>query len=366
MPEAEAVLRLVLPVDPDSPYLLARLVEVLARDQNKKEETLRAVLQIFFRSTEESTWPTEFAWEAVKKAHFQEPIYQKARESIEAGQLPTPTALSFLASHALVSRGTEKRALQPAWRAWFPDRGAQEARALLKIVDAAQKASGAHRACLLRELSNLGYQRAVVNYWKKHRAVVEGHVETWGETARALVGVKRTSAVRRLVGSWRGRGGVPMWVVANYLLSITGLRSKNLREVLATSRDALAGLPHDHCAKYLAHRQAEAAVLLGDRPAFRKIWKTYRNYFDARAEAPEWFEARRRHLLLDIPIIGRALEGNDVRMYRRMRRSLRWKEIAFALGRPKTTNARANARWGALVVWLLWMLWMLAQLAGPQ
>ncbi len=40
-----------------------------------------------------------------------------------------------------------------------------------------------------------------------------------------------------------------------------------VQNVAAACGDALAGLTHDHCAKFLAHKQAEVLALLGDTRA---------------------------------------------------------------------------------------------------
>lgn len=359
LPEAEAVLRAVLPVDPQSPFVLARLAEVLARDQQKKDQTIQAVLDIFFCGTEESNWPANFAWSVAKKAQYEEAVYAKARERMGEGKMPTITALSLLGAHAMRRGGAEKRPLQPLWRSLFPDRGAKELLSLLSLADASSEATGAHRAGFLRLLNNAGYNQLVVRHWKEHREAVERDVETWAETARSLVGLKKDDSVRNLLAGWRERAGVPMWSIGNYVMSISGLNKKNLREVHAACRDALAGLQHDHCAKYLAHRQAESAALLGDQKALLDVWKEQRSYFDAKVKENEWFEARRKDLLLDIPMMARALEGNDVRTFKKMRRSLRWKEFSFGMPRlnvPSSSDAKINYRWGWLLFWILWLL----------
>src|SRR4029077_13488652 len=96
--------------------------------------------------------------------------------------------------------------------------------------------------------SDAGYARLVARYWKKNKAAVEGDVDAWAETARALRGLKREGGARTLLEKWRERSGVGMWAVANYVNTLMGMRAKQLGEVRSSCRDALAGLPHDPCA----------------------------------------------------------------------------------------------------------------------
>jgi len=128
------------------------------------------------------------------------------------------------------------------------------------MVDGAPWQSGIYRAVLLQQLSDVGYQRLVVRYWKKHRLVVECQVESWEETSRTLVALGQKRDARKLLAGWRHRHGVNMSVVANYTSCCPALWSSQLRHVRSTCRDALAGLPHDHCARFLVHAQAEACA----------------------------------------------------------------------------------------------------------
>ena len=356
--EAAGVLESIRAVDPDSPFALARFAEVLASDPNKKEQSVGVLLRIMFEETEGSTWPVDYAWKAVQSANLEESAYEKAREQLRQGRRPTFGALAILASHAVKRGKTVKRTLQPYWRTWLPDRGARDVLRLQKMVDAAAWPKERYRATLLKQLSDVGYARLVARYWKKNKTAVEGDVDAWAETARALVVLKRKREARTLLRTWRERSGVGMWAVANYVNSLTGMGSKQLEDLRSACRDALAGLPHDHCAKYLVHRQAEACALLGDEKGLMEIWEQYRNYFDGKLEKGEWFEARRRYLLADLLILARSLQENNRKMYRKMLRSLRWRRFAGQVRLSNTTAKTVNVRWW----WLIWVLFLLLRL----
>jgi len=356
--EAARVLESIRAVDPDSPFVVARFVEVLTNDPNRKEHAVEVLLRLMFEETEGSTWPVDYAWKAVQSANLEESAYEKAFELLRQGSRPTLGTLPILASHAVKGGKTVKRALQPYWRTWLPDRGARDVLNLQKIIDAAAWPKEQYRATLLKQLSDVGYARLVAKYWKKNKAAVEDDVDAWAETARALVVLKRKGEARTLLRTWRERSGVGMWAVANYVNSLTGMRSKQLEEMRSACRDALAGLPHDHCAKYLVHRQAEACALLGDEKGLLEIWKQYRNYFDGKVEKGEWFEARRRYLLADIVILARSLQENNRKMYGKMLRGLRWKRFAEGFQLTNTGRINSNLRWW----WVIWVLFLLLRL----
>jgi len=354
MGEAAAVLNAIRPVDPNSPYLLARLVEVLANEQ-KRDEALDTLLRIWFAEVEQSPWPADYAWKAVQKAHFADDAYQKARQRLGESR-PTPQALSIMAAHAM-RRETPMRKHQPLWRAWFPGAGAREIMALLDLVDNARWGDAGHRAALFRQLSDFGYQRLIVSRWKQNRAVVEADVASWSEVGRALTNLGRKKEARNLLGGWRDRAGVCMWMVANYVICFPRHARKHFRVVLSACQDALAGLPHDHCAKYLAHVQAEMCASLGDTEAFRQTWLRHRHYFSGKLEESDWFESQRKHLLADIPCMGRLLEQNQTKLFWEARRDMGRKQ--GSLPQHSTGGGRAGDK---LPWWVLWpLLWLAIQ-----
>ena len=119
-----------------------------------------------------------------------------------------------------------------------------------------------------------------------------------------------------------------MWAVANYVMCFSPRRPFHLREVVCSCRDALVGLPHDHCAKYLVHRQAEACALLKDRAGFQQVCQKHANYLTGKLEPGEWFDSRSKHLLTDIPVMARALRQSELALYRKTLRAVRWKRIS--------------------------------------
>jgi tetratricopeptide (TPR) repeat protein len=352
--EAAVVLDRIRSVEATNPYTLARSVGVRARE-GKTDEVLLDLAYVFFADTGSSSWPADHAWAAIKKARMQEAAYQEARRLLAEGRQPTPHALSILGSYAMQRSQTTTPTRQPRWRVWWPDPGAREVEALLALVDRAPWPRGGSRATLLSKLSDTGYQRRVLRYWEKRRAEVEADVQTWAETARALVGLNLKGRARALLAGWRTRPGVGMWVVANYVGCFSPLRRSHLQEVVSSCRDALAGLPHDHCSRYLAHVQAEACALLGDTDAFLATWKENRGYFDCKESTSEYFQSQRRRLLTDVPMMARYLEQNELRLYRRMVRSLRWNYIAPTLGITGAGSAAIKLPWWTwlLLIWLL-------------
>ena len=355
--ESRSVLSEAHPVNPDDPYYLARLVEVYS-EERRPEDAIAAMQRIFFAETEGSAWPAEYAWEALKNAQYGDRAHQEACASLERKLRPTPTAFSVLCSYALEEGGTEKVIPQTYWKTWFPDRGVKEMLRLLNIADHSPWASGVYRSKALGQLNKVGHYRLVVKYWKKHRQEGESDVTSWSETGYALASLKQKQETRRLLSSWRQRRGVGMWVVANYVGSLSRRKPSDLREVVASCGDALRHLPHDQCARFLAHLRAEACVLLGDKEGLLDTWQQYRSYFDCKENNQEWFPPGRRHLLTDIPILVRYLEQNETGLYRKTVWGLRWRHLSGSFSDPRSARNSETLPW-----WTWWIVgWMLIQL----
>jgi len=354
--DATAVLKTIRPIAQDSPYFLTRFVEAIAADQSAKDETLAALVRIFFAPSEESIWPVDHAWKAIRGAHLEESAYQKACDLLANGKRPTLRALSTLASYAVERGKTEKRTRQPLWRTWFPDRGSQEVLRLLHVVDSSPWSREKYRGILLKQLCDSGYSQLVANYWTNHKALVDEDVGTWAQVGRALVSLRRKSKARKLLADWRRRSGVEMWAVTNYVQCLSALRTAQLRETVSTCHDALKGLPHDQCAKYLIHRQAEACVLLGDTNGLCETYNENRSYFNSKLDSGEWFDARRKYLIGDLPLMARLFQENNLKKYRRRLWSLRWKRISEKFRLPSIAGRRIKIRWIWILFWALWML----------
>jgi predicted Zn-dependent protease len=196
--EANAVLNSVRPSDPDNPYYLARLVEVRAQEE-KLDEAIATMQRIFYAEAEDSAWPADYAWEALKKAQFVDRAYQEARRSLERQLRPTPRAFFILCSHTLEQAKTEKKIPQSRWASWFPDPGVKDLLSLLELADRSVWIDGAYRARALDRLNSVGHYRLVINYWNKHRGEVEADVSTWSETGRALASLRRQRKVHQAV-----------------------------------------------------------------------------------------------------------------------------------------------------------------------
>ena len=350
--EAAAVLEAVRPLDPNSPYVLARFTEVLANDRSKADEAIATFLKIMVDECEESPWPLDYGWKALQKAGLDQRAYTSACEQLQQGRRPTPGAISLLAAYAM-DRWSGKMVMQPAWRMRFPDRGAKEVLKLQKIIHSAGWPKEQYAGVLMKQLNDAGYVRLVIQQWRQSDSSVQRDVEAWSETSRALVTLNHKADATKLLEDWRERTGVSMWVVANYVHSSSGLGAKPLEKVRATCRDALAGLPHDHCAKYLVHRGAEACALLEDKAGLLAMWKEYRSYFNGKLERGEWFDTKLNYLLGDLLVMGRAAQGNDDALYRKMLRDLRWRRFTGRFQTAISSNTTLDLGKWWLLIWIL-------------
>ena len=170
-----------------------------------------------------------------------------------------------MAAHSM--RNTEKRSAQSRMAIWFPTGGARELKRLVGEISKAPWDGSKYRAIAYSLLVDYGYHRLVVNLSSKMNPASIAVVDEWAQIGRAFVAGRLHAAGRKFLGSWRERTGVAMWMVGNYSLTLSCFRRDQLQERFNSARDALAGLPHDHCAKYLAHIQAEACALLGNKQA---------------------------------------------------------------------------------------------------
>jgi predicted Zn-dependent protease len=355
LPEAQIVLNSVQPPEPDNPLYLARLVEVRVREK-KDDEAIALLQKIFFAGTKSTNWPEDYAWGAIRQAQLADRAYATAVESL-GRKRPTPRAFFIVCSHALEKGKSVRVTSQRLWTTWFPDAGVKELLHLLDMADHSPWIEGAYRAVVLDRLSSVGHYRLVIRYWRKHKGEVEGDSRTWSETARALASLKRSTQTRRLLSSWRSRSGVGMWVVATYVTSLSMLRPSRLKEIVAACGDALRDLPHDHCARFLAHARAEASALLGDKATFLQTWNQYRSYFDCQENSKEWFPAGRRYLLAEIPMAVRFLQQNRTVLYHKMIWGWRWKRIYRLRSRRLAIGDAFTIPW-----WVLWLLiWIAIQ-----
>lgn len=350
---AAAVLDSILQFDPDNPFILARRTEVLSRAP-EKNATLEVALRVCFGPVEESTWPADKVWDVAQAAGFADQLYKQAVQRLSIGEKPTRRSFARMVAHAM---GIEtKRGLQPRTSTWFLFGGARELFRLGRLVRNAGWDGSSYRAELYRELCDYGYHRVVRRLWKKNGDSRALNIDEWSQIGRALVGAHLHSEGRRFLSAWRERPGVGMWMVTNYTLCLSRFRRSQLEELRAACRDALSGLPHDHCASYLAHAQAEACALLGDKEALLQTWNTYSTYFETSLKENEYFHATHRHLLGDIPMMARYLQQNQTWLYRKMLWKLRWNRILHS---PQTRSGRERPPLANVPWWVWWLLFML-------
>ena len=342
--ECADLLRGIHAVDPDNPYIQARLVGIQL-GEHKKQEALETALNVWFAPHEESTWPAEQVLAGFAQERVADELCNAALSRIERGNRPSLRATSLLAEQILRRGEIPKLNKQPYLRRWFPK---SEARQLLKLVETVDQfawSNEEHRAVLLNTLDDYGYQYLVIGYWKKHPERVQADFGTWAQVGHVLLNRRRRKEVRELMSDWRERPEMKMWAVANYILAWPKSNRQALDTVAKTCRDALAKLPHDHCARFLAHKQAEAYALLGDERSFLNTWNTYRHYFGGDPAKEEFFKDM--HLLADIPAMAHTLQQGDAAGYRRLLRELRW--------RRATGGSYPDIPWWAILL-LVWSL----------
>lgn len=356
--ESAVVLRSICRFHPNDKRVLARLVEISAQE-DKPDDAMNAFLRVWFAEQDGFGEETDRAWEAIRTARLDAPVGARVRQMLAEGARPTLPALESMAKYAALMELPRAGVPQTIWRNLFPGPAARELLKLINLVDRAPWADGRFRAVLLRRLADLGYQRLVVRYWKKRPANVEAEVESWSCVGIALKNLKRSGAACRFLAGWRAHRGVAMWVVANYVHGLVRLKKADYRQVLSECRDALAGLRHDHSARYLAHLQAEMCAVLGDSDAFRETWARHRNYFTGEPVTQEWFEEARLPLLSAIPRLGSLLDQGKTEEFQQGCRQLAGQLKVWPSCPPTLMDRAAGIPgwwWWLLIYWVIWAL----------
>jgi hypothetical protein len=250
-------------------------------------------------------------------------------------------------------RNETKRDAQPIVSVYFPGGGAKQLVNLHRALMRCSWDAAACRATIYSVLVTYGFQRIVIRLWKERKSVAL-NVQEWSQVGRAFVAAEMYSDGRRLFSDWRDRNGVAMWMIANYAICLSRFRKDELTERYLSCKDALEGLPHDHCAKYLVYLQAEAAALLGDEQALLTTWSTYQHYFDGKIEEGEYFKAEHRDLLSDVPVAVRLLQQGERKLYAQAIRGMKWKRGHHAKDDSKNPQSEASIPW-----WVWWVLFLL-------
>jgi predicted Zn-dependent protease len=353
--ECAELLRTIQAAEPDNPYIQARLAGIELWE-HKTREALETALKVWFALHEESPWPAGEVLAAFAQAGRTSELCSGALSRIKQGDRPTLRATRLLAEQILRRGEIQKLAKQPYLRRWFPKLEARELLELVETIDQFPWSNEGHRAVLLGTLDDYGYQYLVIGYFQKHPEQVQADFGTWAQVGRAFLNRKRRKEVRELMADWRERSEVKMWAITNYILASPGRNRSDLERVATTCRDALTMLPHDHCARFLAHKQAEAYALLGDEKSFLNTWNSYRHYFGSDPTKGEFF--KNMHLLADVPAMAHTLQQGDTLAYRKLLRELRW--------RRATGASYPDIPWWAILLFLLSLLQIVRGIMDSQ
>ena len=294
--------------DLENPFILARRCEILAHEQ-KRDEALEVALRICFHPVLDYTWPSDKVWDTAQNAGFAGKLDQRFRQRLISGERPNLGSFSRMASYAM--RNTIKRRAQSIASIWFPSGGARELKRLVREISKLPWDGSKYRAVVYGQLLGYGYQRLVTKLSSRVDPAAVRTIDEWAEIGRAFISSHSYAKGRRFLRTWRARTGVAMWMVANYMLSLSYFQRDQLEERYRSSQDALAGLPHDHCARYLAHLQAEACALSGNQSNFLDTWHTYARYFDGKLVDGEFFGPKDRHLCTSIPKLAKYILNNQ-------------------------------------------------------
>jgi len=219
---------------------------------------------------------------------------------------------------------------------------------------------GATIADLLSQLNKSGYSELALACWNRMRANgLESNTDAWAQAGRALVNLRKHKAARELMRDWRTRKGVGMWVLTNYIACCSRIRRDQLNEVIGTCRDALALLPHDHCARFMAYMEAEALVLAGDKHGLMTAWIKYSRFFEGMPDKSEFFPQGQRYLIHELPDAVQLHKDGKNLSYSMLLWKMRWQRL---WGQQLRVNGR---RIFVLLLRIAVLLWLIGMALAP-
>jgi tetratricopeptide (TPR) repeat protein len=323
--EATVTLGRVAEIADDDVYFTARLADVKCHE-GRFDEALESALSVSFAPVEHSVWPVNRVWEVFGAAEKEDDLAQALRAKLKEGSQPTRRAIARYVEYLL----DQERAggFLKLLRQTRIHHVTRNILSLTKVVMSSSWRSEFHTADLFAILNTRRYPRLVIQLWNElYGDGSNADSEAWAEAGRAMATRGQYRLARDLFRDWRSRRGVRMWSLANYMQSLSRFRKSNLNEVIATCRDALANLTHDHCARYLTCMQAEACALVGDKEGLLAVWCDRRGYFGGELKKSEYFNASEKHLIHDIPEMVEALQRDDAKVYRKLLRRLRFQRL---------------------------------------
>jgi tetratricopeptide (TPR) repeat protein len=348
--DAAAVLRRIQPIAPDNVYLLARLVRVEC-DERKYAEALNHALAVSFAAIELNPWPVNQVWDQMRKAGMAAELSAQFFVRLQTGVRPARRALARYADQILDQKGGSRA---PKWlRHSFLNHATRQITKLVRLVEKSDWMEGAYLADLLSALNKHGYFKLALSCWNRVKDKgLESSSEAWAQAGRTLVNLGKKREARQLLEGWRTRTGIGMWVLVNYLLCLSRLRQDDLKEIIATCRDALTKLPHDHCARFLAYMEAEACILSGDNEGLIAVWDKYTRYFEGLPQKGEHFPPSQKYLIDELPVAVRLYRQQDARGYAWMHWKLRLRRFWSQQIRAKSRKYFTFILRVAIFLWL--------------
>jgi cellulose synthase operon protein C len=330
--EAAEALDRVSKIAHEDVYFMARLADARCHE-GKIDDALESALIVCFAPVEHSVWPVNRVWTVFGAASKEGILAERFRAKLDQGAQSTPQALRRYAEHLVKDVGSTPRLLK-VFRQTRLNHVTRKIFELMKMIEKSSWRNDFDPSELFAVLNENGYPRLVVRFWKAMPPEAQTEESgAWAQAGRAMINRRQYAAARDLFKDWRNRRGVGMWSLANYMRSLSRFRHRDLREVMATCRDALANLPHDHCARYLVCLQAEACALADDKDGLLAVWNDRREYFKGELNKNEYFNAPEKYLMREIPDLVQALEQKDRGAYGRGVWHLRYRRVWKPKGR---------------------------------
>ncbi|MHC4741795.1 MAG: tetratricopeptide repeat protein, partial [Planctomycetota bacterium] len=253
--QAGLVLEAIEKYRSNSPYVLARKVQLLSR-RKKWEQAVQTTLRLWQLPGEEQIWPERTAWESL--APVRERTIIALLEALRQGVFVRNNVFEFIARDikTFPFNGTLLQQIHPS-NLFRPYPKIRMLERMLRYLDSSDRDTARGKAALLDALNDLDAPNAVMRYWKRNKDMCRRQTPIWQQIGFVLATryPLRQHQLRKWMKDWREHAGVQMVAIVNYSnslrasIGLLGVR-EDIEELYATSRDVLSHLAHDHTARF--------------------------------------------------------------------------------------------------------------------
>jgi hypothetical protein len=199
---------------------------------------------------------------------------------------------------------------------------------LMKLVEQSVWIDADYLAELMELMNKHRYRKLVIASWRRiTQQGLERNTAMWAQVGNAMINMGKRRDAKALLADWRERAGVQMWMVCNYLLTLSHFRRSDLSALIQSVEDAMTGLPHDHCTRYMVYLEMEGRAVIGDDTGLLAAWDRYSYYVEGASEKSDFFPESKKYLIGDVANAVKYLKTDERGRYWRLVWMLRFRRV---------------------------------------